>query len=397
MARSEAPDVVVAGHICLDIIPDLAAMALGSPAAFFRPGALVITGAAAVSTGGPVSNTGLALVRMGVATALMGKVGTDPLGRLIAELLRERWGIREGLIAAEGATTSYTVPICPPGYDRMFLHCPGANDDFAAGDIDYDLVARARVFHLGYPPVMRRMYADGGRELIEVFRRVKGLGVTTSLDMTLPDPASPGGRADWRAILAALMPLVDVFVPSAEEALYMLARERFDALAAAGDIIDRLTGDDVHALGERMLAMGGRIVGVKTAHRGAYLRTGPADALASAGRAAPADPDAWANRELWRPAYAIEGPPNATGSGDSAYAGFLAALLRGLGPADALACANAAGADNVMAPDALSGIRPWEELRAAIDAGWAAQPLEVAADAWRRGADGVWHGPAEAG
>ena len=47
----------------------------------FAPGRLLQIGPATFSTGGPVSNTGLALHRLGIATRLMGKVGDDLLGQ----------------------------------------------------------------------------------------------------------------------------------------------------------------------------------------------------------------------------------------------------------------------------------------------------------------------------
>jgi hypothetical protein len=57
-------DAVVAGHICLDVIPDLATSQDGFEQRF-RPGHLVEVGPAAIATGGAVSNTGLALHKLG--------------------------------------------------------------------------------------------------------------------------------------------------------------------------------------------------------------------------------------------------------------------------------------------------------------------------------------------
>ena len=51
-------DVVVAGHICLDIIPTIPHERIE-----FEPGRLLQVGPAVLSTGGAVSNTGLALHR----------------------------------------------------------------------------------------------------------------------------------------------------------------------------------------------------------------------------------------------------------------------------------------------------------------------------------------------
>jgi hypothetical protein len=51
------------------------------------------------------------------------------------------------------------------------------------------------------------------------------------------------------------------------------------------------------------------------------------------------------------------------------------------------------GAFNVTAPDALSGLRSWDETVAAVDAGWEKNPLEVTGDGWARTHDGLWLGP----
>src|SRR5947209_17605355 len=80
--RSEEVEAVVAGHICLDIIPTLV-----GDSVVFAPGRLIEAGKAIVATGGPVSNTGLALHKLGVTTRLMGKVGDYLLGPAILSII----------------------------------------------------------------------------------------------------------------------------------------------------------------------------------------------------------------------------------------------------------------------------------------------------------------------
>ena len=216
-------DVIAAGHLCLDVIPEIPDGEIGQ---IFRAGKLVNVGPVSISTGGPVSNTGIALKMLGMRVGFIAKVGDDDFGRLAVERLK-RAGNADGIRVTAEESTSYTVALASPQFDRIFLHCPGANDDFSLADIDDSLLLKAKHFHLGYPPLMRRLYEQDGAELVNIFAHVKACGLTTSLDMSLPDPASVSGRVDWRSILERVLPYVDIFLPSIEEALYMVDRQKF--------------------------------------------------------------------------------------------------------------------------------------------------------------------------
>ena len=48
------------------------------------------------------------------------------------------------MLISPGEDSSYTLVINPPGIDRIFIHCPGANDTFGAADIPIDEVRQAR-------------------------------------------------------------------------------------------------------------------------------------------------------------------------------------------------------------------------------------------------------------
>lgn len=399
MKPSETPDAVVAGHICLDVIPQMSQITQERFTGVFVPGRLTEVGPAAFSTGGAVSNTGLALHKLGVETQLMGKIGDDIFGQAVAQIVASHGpGLVSGMVVDPSASTSYSIVINPPGLDRIFLHCPGANDSFGAADVRYDRLAAARLFHLGYPPIMARMYQDGGAELEAIFRRAKETGVTTSLDMSLPDPTSPAGRAPWRQIVERTLPWVDVFMPSIEELLFMLHREAYDQLHAehgSAGFLAHVTPDLLSDLSAELLAMGARIVGLKLGYRGLYLRTAEPGALQTAGRGRPTDAAAWAGRELWAPCFQVD-VAGTTGAGDATIAGFLSGLLRGMTPEAALTAAVAVGACNVEALDALSGVRPWQETLDRIAAGWPRHELALAAAGWRFDRAGqLWVGPAD--
>ena len=263
-------EVVVAGHVCLDVIP-----VLPGPARL-EPGRLLEIGPAEMSTGGAVPNIGLALHRLGVPVRLMGKVGDDLFGSAVLEALRARDPqLAADMVVGAGEITSYSIVISPPGVDRSFLHCSGANDTFTADDVRYDELASARLFHFGYPPIMRAMYADGGSELRRMLARARDAGPAISLDMCRPDPDGDAGRVDWPQLLKDTLPLVDIFVPSIEELLFMLDRDAYGRLESGADVVDL---DLLRRLGDQLLGMGTAVVAIKLGEQGLYVRTSDAGA-----------------------------------------------------------------------------------------------------------------------
>jgi sugar/nucleoside kinase (ribokinase family) len=369
---------VVAGHICLDIIPEIA----GTADDFrrnFQPGRLAMVGPALFSTGGAASNTGLAMAHLGVDVRIMGKVGDDFIGEMIRNLLARRGrGPAAGMIIDPNVNSSYTVVVSPPDTDRSFLHYPGANDAFDSSDIRYNVLDSVSLFHFGYPPIMRRMYENDGTELAEMYRRAKATGVTTSLDMALPSPDSPAGRANWPVILRRALPYIDVFLPSFEELVFMLRPDEYRRLEAEteGDLLRGVDRAMLRSLSDELLSLGAKIVGIKLGHLGFYLRGTRAAQLAEMGRARPARLEAWSGCEMVTPCFRVN-VVGTVGSGDCTIAGFLTALLRDLPPEEAARMAVAVGACNVEAADALSGVRTWEETVARVEAGWPQYESEV--------------------
>ncbi len=373
--------ILAAGHICLDVIPDLLASAP------LRPGHLTIAGPARLSTGGAVANVGVALHRLGMPVRLVARVGDDAFGGVVLDSLRAvHPGLERGVRVVPGQATSYSIVLNPPGVDRAFLHCPGVNDTFTASDIPTAELAAARIVHLGYPPLMRRLYADGGVELAHAFETAHAAGVATSLDLCDVDPDGPAAAADWVEVLARTLPHVDLFAPSVDELRTMLGCVEAPT--------DRAM---VATLAERALALGARIVAIKLGDQGLYLRTH--DDLDGVRNSLGLDPDSWRNREVLSPCFTPTRLAGTTGSGDATVAGLLSALLRGADPVTAATAATAVGACSVEAPDATSGIRAWSEVQARLDGGWARSPVDAALIGgldWQRDSHGTLFDPLEA-
>jgi sugar/nucleoside kinase (ribokinase family) len=378
----DAAEVVVAGHVCLDVIP-----ALGD-AVRLDPGRLVLAGPAAFSTGGAVANVGLALHRLGVPVRLLGKVGNDVFGRAFHDALGNVDAqLAAGIRIVDGEDTSYSIVISPPKTDRTFLHCPGANDTFAADDVGPEHLTGARILHFGYPPLMRRVYEDGGAGLLRLLLRARTAGLVTSLDLCEFDPDSAVGRTDWAGFLERILPGVDIFAPSLGELSLMLDRRR---MSPADADLDR---EVLAGLAERVLSLGASIVVIKLGDRGLYLRTtGNRDRLTRLGATLGIAGEAWRAREVLAPCFEVRSVAGTTGSGDATIAGLLAALLRGEEPVAAATSAVAVGACSVEAADATGGIGRWSEVRNRIDGGWPRSAVGtslMSQGAWQRDAVGT--------
>ena len=363
----------MAGHICLDITPVFAGRAAERVEQILSPGKLIQVGNADVHTGGAVANTGLAMKLLGNDVALMGKIGTDAFGSLVQNVLDE-YGAGEGMICDEAASTSYSVVLAMPGIDRIFLHHSGANDTFVAEDMDFQRIGEAALFHFGYPTLMRLMYESDGARLVQLMQRVQAAGAATSLDLAAVDPKSDAGKADWNEILKRTLPYVDFFVPSIEELCFMIDRKQFEQLqirAGGGDITDVLDIEtDIKPLAEKCMAYGCKVLLLKCGAKGMYLQTAEGKKLEQISSRIGLDASVWAEQAIFERSYVPERIFSGTGAGDTSIAAFLTAMLEGENPQMCLHLAAATGASCVAAYDALSGLKPLNELRQKIEKGW---------------------------
>lgn len=395
-------DFILAGNINLDIIPTLPKMDDQTVhwSELLVPGRLIEIGAATISTGGSVSNTGIALSRLGFTAHLVSKIADDYFGQKIRTILDEQnTDLSSNLIISPSGSTSYTIVMSLPSTDRLFLHSPGVNDTFSEADIPYDRLDTYKIFHFGYPPLMRRMYAEQGKELVSIFKRVKESGLVTSLDMAKPDADSDAGAVDWRNILVQTLPYVDLFMPSFEEILFMLhpnLYHEFEQQWGRANVHLAIHSDLLHRLSEELLRMGSCIVAIKLGDKGLYLRTSEQTSrFANLMSKLNLNHTDWLGREMLAPCYQVE-VKGTTGSGDCTIAGFLASLVRGLPPEQSLTSAVAVGAYSVEHADATSGIPAWPIIQERINTHWQRLPIPIDAIApgWNLDEDhGLWCGP----
>lgn len=234
-----------------------------------------------IGLGGCAANTGQVLIKLGVDTAIMGKVGDDGFGRFVLETLTDAGADMKGLVVGDRPGTSASMVIIDSQGERTFLHYPGMNGKLRTDELDFGVITNCQIFHCAGALVMGEF---DGPPMAECLRRAREAGVTTALDTVYND------KSGWLDKLEPCLRQTDIFLPSLGEA-------------------QKLTGtDDVEAMAEKLLSYGLKIVGIKMGEEGSYVRT--------------------ADEALRVPAYkfnAIDG----TGAGDAYVAGFLRGILEG--------------------------------------------------------------------
>jgi len=320
--------------------------------------------------GGVTSNTGRALVRLGMPVEYMTVIGEDPNGDIMlnfwkADGIDTRYVVR----SREVGTALSTIPVYKDGKRGVYF-CPGTNDIMDGSNLfgperAYLEVLRGRLaFHLGYPPLMQRLQ---GQALAEVLAAARETGVLVSLDTTpIADDTT------LYNMLAPALPLAHMFTPNIEEASQVagqftkLAARAHEAAQQAGenrDIEDVITADELQGIGEMLLNAGVPIVIITLGPNGVFICTGDEAALREV-PVAPADLAGWANQRLYVPAFRVDGPVNTAGAGDTFTAGMLVGLCKGLSSLHEIArLAHCAGALHV---DVSRGACTFEEVQEAL-------------------------------
>ncbi len=355
-------DVVAAGHICLDISPGFPNKQFDKVEDTLVPGKLVNLDGITISAGGPVANTGFALKKIGMRVKPMANVGDDLLGDVLCKVVREQCG--EDISINDNIATSYSVVLSIHGIDRIILHDPAGNNEFKSTDIDYNEVKKAKLFHFGYPPLMKKVYQDNGRELVSIYKKAKKTGVTTSLDMSLPDTNSDSGKVDWDQILRNTLPYVDVFLPSIEEALYMLDMpeyQRVKQLASTDNFIEHVDFSKLPVLGKKILNTGTKVAVIKCGSKGIYVKTSSLESFKSMGNIKLNVVD-WAEKEFFEETYYVGSFKSALAAGDTTIAGFLSAMISGMDVYTSARFACKTGALCCEAYDSIGGLMQFNDI-----------------------------------
>jgi len=364
-------DAIIAGYLCVDMVPKFQNIdPATSISNFFRPGKLIEIEGLGFSLGGVVANTGMAMKKFNKKVFLNGLIGNDFIGKIVRDWLH-KYDLAEGIKITDREGTALGIVIAPPGVDRIFLESTGCNKIFDLDHIDFDAISQSRLFHFGYPPLMREFYLNQGEQLLSLFSRVQEMGVITSLDFSLPDLQSESGKLDWQQIMQRILPFTDIFVPSLEEVLQIMMPDiytEFLSVTTNSDITDLIPVSMISKIGQKIIDYGVKILLIKAGHRGIYLLTANISSL-NKKRGFNLSEDDWNYCELWCNAYPADPAKvkNATGAGDTAVAAFLSAILDGKTAEQAIKFAAIAGRNNLYCQDIYIEINDWEDMELEIE------------------------------
>lgn len=269
-----------------------------------------------MTLGGCAANTGLALDRLGVDTAVIGKVGDDGFGDFVINTLKEGGADTGGVVVDPHSATSATMVMIDSTGERTFLHFPGANGDLRVDEVDMDVAGGAKILHIAGALVMGDF---DGQPMARVMKQARDRGAIVSLDTVWDDSGS------WMDTLEPCLHHAHMFLPS---------------LAEAQELTGKTAPEDV---AEALMDYGVEILALKDGEHGSYVAS--------------------EKGIMHVPTYTVE-TIDGTGAGDAYVAGFLRGYLDEWDLQRCAKFASAVGALCTMGMGTLAGVRDFEQTLA---------------------------------
>jgi sugar/nucleoside kinase (ribokinase family) len=282
-------------------------------------GKLILVDQLELHSGGCAANTGVALAKIGIDTAIIGKVGCDGLGDFMVNALVQNGVSADGIARDTKVGTSGTMVVVHSDGERDFIHYLGANATLVEDDINWDLIKGSKILHIAGSFLMP---AFDGQPTANVLKKAQEMGIITTLDTAWDS------KGQWMKVLEPCLQYVDYAVPSIEEARMVTGKQ------------------DPADVAKAFMDYGVKVVGLKMGDKGSYIRT--------------------ADAEITVPRFTVNAI-DALGAGDSFAAGFLTGILKGWDLEKTGRFANAVGACCVKALGATTGIKTLDETLTLMD------------------------------
>jgi fructokinase len=216
---ADTPAVLALGELLIDFVPEQRGVTLAEARTFLK------------APGGAPANVAVGVARLGVSSGFIGKVGDDPFGHHLADVLRDAGvDVSQVRFDAEARTALAFVSLTAEGErDFMFYRHPSADMRHRPDEIDDAVVRAASILHVGSISLIGESSALATRHAVRVAREA---GTLVSYDPNLRLPLWPSAEAAAEGI-RSLLPLADVIKVSDEEVAFLTGS---DDLAAAREL-----------------------------------------------------------------------------------------------------------------------------------------------------------------
>lgn len=203
-------EVLVVGELNVDLI-------LNGMNSLPQIGAEIIAEQLTMAMGSSSAIMAANLAALGTSVAFCGKLGDDQFADFILSELNSK-GIDTSCVQRiPGYKTGATV-VLSYGQERANITYCGAMELLTMNDIPWEALQKYNHLHLSNFFVQKGLKNN----VVELFRKAKSLGVTTSLDLQW-DPAN-----EWAFDYKACLAYVDIFMPNEAELLALTGRNSID-------------------------------------------------------------------------------------------------------------------------------------------------------------------------
>ncbi len=174
-----------------------------------------------LTVAGTAGGTVVDCAKLGVSTLGVGAVGDDEKADFVISTL-EKFGVdTAGFERLKGIPTSSTILNIRPNGERPALHLRGACDHFLPPSKDKVDIFDCKVFHLGGTGLLKLL---DGEVSVDLLRQAKERGCITTWDLI-------GATEETIKIVEPLLPHIDYFMPSIEEASIMCGLTKAEDVA----------------------------------------------------------------------------------------------------------------------------------------------------------------------
>ena len=164
-----------------------------------------------LTVAGTAGGTVIDCAKLGLSTLGVGAVGDDEKADFVISTL-EKFGVdTSGFERLKGIPTSSTILNIRPNGERPALHLRGACDHFLPPPKDKINIFDCNVFHLGGTGLLKKL---DGPVSVQLLKDAKEKGCITTWDLI-------GATEQTINIVKPLLPHIDYFMPSIEEASLM--------------------------------------------------------------------------------------------------------------------------------------------------------------------------------